>query len=87
MRTLNPATITHQQLALLHNALTVAWLALPAAILVLASVGRWPWAGVCLLLDISVAWARSWTFQQARQHHRTQLQARSWRKKSRQKQR
>ena len=82
MRTLNPATITPQQLALLHNALTVAWLALPAAILVLAIMGRWPWALACLLLDVGVAWARAWTFQRARRHHHAQLRARSWHKKS-----
>lgn len=85
MRTLNPAMVTHQRLALLHNALTVAWLALPAAILVLAIMGRWPWAAVCLLLDVCIAWARWWTFQRARQHYHARLRARSWHRKSQQK--
>lgn len=81
MRTVYPAMLTYQQLALLHNALTLAWLALPAAILALSIFRMWPWAVACLLLDVGVAWARSWTFREARQRHRARLRPRSWRRK------
>lgn len=67
MRGLYLATITYQQLAVLHNALTLLWLGLPAAILVLAYLRFWPGAVACLLLDVAVAWARARTLQAARQ--------------------
>lgn len=73
-------SFSYQQLALLHNALTVLWLAVPGVVLGLAYLRLWPWALACVLLDVVVMWARTRTLRAARQRQQGRGQCRQARK-------
>ncbi len=63
MRAAYPVTVTYRRVAMLHNLLTLLWLALPGIVATLAVFELWLWVVVCLPLNLGLAAARRYVLR------------------------